>query len=100
MASTDFFILILILIVIGFWWSGVRCKQMLDRWASDNGYTLLESHYVFFSFSLFYLMSARGQMVYRVTVLDGRGHELTGMARCGSWLWGVWQDKVTVKWDS
>jgi hypothetical protein len=43
--------------------------------------------------------SARGQVVYTVTVLDGMGRERKGWVKVGSWLLGTFSSQAEVRWD-
>src|SRR5215831_5806628 len=78
-------LLVTMIIVVGgylYWklnaWQFIRARQLIAHWAMDNRYDLIRAEYVFFSLSLFYLMTWRGQHVYRITVIDDNGNQKTG----------------------
>jgi hypothetical protein len=75
-----------------------RARDLLEGWAEENGYEILESEHRFFRKGP-YIWSGRGQVVYRVWVRDSAGVERLGWVRCGSWFAGVLSDKVESRWD-
>ena len=70
-----------------------RSKQLVAKWADENGYGLLAAQYSWFLRGP-YFWSSRGQVIYRVQVRDEMGLVRSGWVRCGSWFAGVFSDKV------
>ena len=75
-----------------------RARDMLEGWAEENGYEILESEHRLFRKGP-YIWSGRGQVVYRVWVRDREGVERLGWVRCGSWWGGDLVDKVESQCD-
>ena len=75
-----------------------RARDLLEGWAEENGYEILESEQRLFRRGP-YFWSGRGQVIYRVSVRDSAGVERLGWVRCGSWFAGVLSDKFEHKWD-
>lgn len=80
-------------------WTFRRGDAMLDRWAAENNFRLLESEYRWFAKGPFFWRSSKGQTVYRIAVEDQAGEVHRGWARCGGWFLGLWTDQVDVRWD-
>ncbi len=96
---------ILIVIIAGvgvaaFVWHISRSRSLLQRWAAENDYTILNSDYRYFSKGPFFWTSSKGQTVYHVTVRDHEGNVRNGWVRCGSWWLGLLSDKTEVRWES
>ncbi|MBX3082400.1 MAG: hypothetical protein KF716_12260 [Anaerolineae bacterium] len=94
------FILVFIFAIAAFSiWVMVRGDQILDKWATDNGYRIIKrEHWLFWQPFRFPAVRS-AQSVYHVTVLDAAGNEKQGLVFCGSWLLGVIQNTAYVKWD-
>jgi hypothetical protein len=75
-----------------------RAQTLLQGWAEENGYEVLEAEHRLFRKGP-YVWSARGQAIYRVRVRDRGGVERRGWLRCGTWWGGVFADKVESRWD-
>ena len=75
-----------------------RAQTLLQGWAEEHGYKVLEAQHRLFSKGP-YVWSSRGQAVYRVWVRDREGVERRGWVRCGTWWGGVFADKVESRWD-
>ena len=73
---------------------------MLEQWARQGGYELLNSEYRWFSKGPFFWSTGKGQAVYCVRVKDAHGAVRSGYVRCGSWLAGLSSDDVAVEWDA
>ena len=72
-----------------------RARAVVEEWAQECGFTLLEADYAC-PFSVpFRWMYFRNEAVYRVTVADQRGRRRRGFVRCGTW----WRDETEVRWD-
>jgi hypothetical protein len=86
--------------VAAFAWHISRSRSLLQRWAAENDYSILNSEYRYFSKGPFFWTSSKGQTVYYVTVRDHEGNIRTGWVRCGSWWLGLLSDKTEVRWES
>ena len=96
--------IILILLVIAaaavsLFWHFSRSRSILENWAAQNGYEILERQYRTFFKGPFFWTSSRGQMVYYVKVRDQSGQVRTGWVRCGGWFLGMFSDKADVRWE-
>ena len=80
-------------------WHFSRSRSLLDQWAADNGFRIIESSYRNLVRGPFFWTTSKSQTVYRVTVEDGRGSIRKGWVRCGTWLAGLWSRQVDVRWD-
>ena len=87
------------LVALGLWWHYTRSAALLARWAEENGFTIADCRLRNFFRGPFTWTPANGQTVYRVTVMDGSGHERSGWVRCGSFAFGMLSDTVRVRWD-
>ena len=80
-------------------WHFSRSRSLLDQWAADNGFRIIESSYRNLVRGPFFWTTSKGQTVYRVTVEDGSGRRRSGWVRCGGWFLGLLSDRVQVRWD-
>ena len=102
--QTDSFPLLLValvmaVVILAWVWHFFRARTILQEWADDNGYQLLQAEYRWFRKGPFFWTSSRGQVVYYVTVLDQQGRERKGWVRSGSWWLGLFSNKVEARWD-
>jgi len=81
-------------------WTFSRARNLLNRWASDNGYQIMESEFCWFRRGPFFWTSSKGQMIYHVVVRTSDGHSRRGWVRCGGFVWGLLQDKVEERWET
>lgn len=100
MDSNAFIILplILLLVIASFAWHYGRSNSLLERWAEENSFTILNSEYRYFFRGPYFWTTTKGQTVYYVTVLDKSGHTRSGWVRCGGWWLGLMSDHVEVRW--
>jgi len=76
-----------------------RSQQLLQKWAAENGYQVLQAQLrPFFSKGPFF-WSSKSQVVYRIVVQDEQGYERSGWLQLGSYLIGVLSDRANVRWD-
>ena len=94
------FILILLFAALAHWYNLTRSRAMMRRWASENGYEILESQYRVFRRGPFFWSSSKAQTVFYVKTRDRLGYMRSGWVRCGSWWWGLWSNQVEVRWDN
>lgn len=94
------YVLLIIAVVAGsLYWRWRRSQQMVKEWASQNGYSLLDADYALFFKGPFSLTTGKGQVVYRVVVLDRAGRTRRGWVRCGSWILGLLGDEIEAIMD-
>jgi lipopolysaccharide export LptBFGC system permease protein LptF len=89
--------------LFGWWvfrWQYNRADVLLDQWAHENNYTVIDK--------LDANPSGTGpkdrwaknkQIMYRVTVKDSDGNTKSGVVKLGSEHSGTISDQVTVEWD-
>lgn len=80
-------------------WVGIifvshRSRQILERWAANNGYQILS-----FKAQPWWLSRRFYYRIYYVVVQTSKGQKKRGWVRCGSLLWGTLVDKIDVSWD-
>ncbi|HST05175.1 MAG TPA: hypothetical protein VLQ48_10605 [Chloroflexia bacterium] len=76
-----------------------HAAHLLDQWASDNQYRIIESDRRYLRKGPFTWISSQNQIIYRVTVQGPSGNIRHGWVRCGSYLLGAWQNTVDVRWE-
>lgn len=94
-------VVVVIVLVIGglsMMWHFSRGRTVLERWAAENGYEILQSRYRHLLKGPFFVRSGKGHAVYHVTIRDRGGAVRTAYVRCGSWLGGLLSDHVVVEW--
>ena len=97
--SSLLFVALLVLVSFGLRWQYTRSETLLERWAEENGFTIVDRRLRHLFRGPFTWTTAEGQTVYRVTVVDSSGRERSGWVRCGSFAFGLLSDKVCVRWD-
>jgi hypothetical protein len=90
---------VLIAMIFGLRWHFARSAAILQKWADENGYEILEKSYRHFFRGPFFFRTTKDQAVYRVAVRDKAGHVGTGWVACGSWWWGLWSNQAKARWD-
>jgi hypothetical protein len=80
-------------------WHYRRSAAILQKWADDNGYQIVEKELRHFFKGPFFFTASKHQTVYRVTVCDEAGQERSGWVVCGGWWLGMWTDHAKVRWD-
>ena len=81
-------------------WVFSRARNMLEAWARENGYNILSSEMRLLRRGPFFWTTSKNQVVYYVTVQTPDGHNTSGFVRCGGFWWGVFTDKVEVRWEN
>jgi hypothetical protein len=76
-----------------------HAARLLDQWAADNNYRIIESDRRYLRKGPFTWTSSQSQIIYRVTVQDPIGNIRHGWVRCGSYLLGAWQNAMDVRWE-
>ena len=80
-------------------WTFSRSRELLDRWAEDNGYQILSSEFRWLRRGPFFWTSSKGQMTYYVVIRTADGRTRNGWVRCGGFFWGLLRDKVEERWE-
>jgi hypothetical protein len=94
------FAAILIALIIPFWaWHWRRSREMVDRWAAANDFTISAIERRFFRAGPFFWRRGRGHEVFYVVVHDSRGKQRAAYVRTGGWFLGQFSEQVTVRWD-
>src|SRR5262245_59190883 len=88
-----------LLIFFGFFWYFARSAAILQNWADEHGYEILQKSHRIFLRGPFFFRTTRHQTVYRVTVQDKSGDVRTGWVACGSWWFGLCSKEAKVIWD-
>ena len=73
--------------------------MLLNHWAHECGYRIIESHYATLFRGPFFWSSSRNQTVYRVIIKEAGGLQCRGWVRYGSWAFGLLSDQAEVRWD-
>jgi len=87
------------LILLSISWRMRRSVELIEQWAVDNGFELVDARPRNFLRGPFFLRSTEGQSVYYLTIRDRSGITRSGWARCGGWWLGLISDSVKVRWD-
>jgi len=93
------FLVIAALVVASLAWHFSRSRSVLEQWADENGFEIINSEYRNFSRGPFFWTTSKGQTVYFVTIRDSGGHVRSGWVRCGGWFLGLMTDKAEVRWE-
>ena len=80
-------------------WHYTRAASILERWAAQNGYRIIEREIRPIRRGPYFFTTGRSQAVYRVTVEDREGGIRRGYVRCGGWFLGMFSDHADVRWD-
>jgi hypothetical protein len=78
-------------------WHWFRSRFLLKQWARANGFELVQMSIPWFKFSPFW--TSNRQETYQIRVLDHRGRERRGWAKCGGYFLGFLINKIEVVWD-
>jgi len=76
-----------------------RSQQLLQKWATENGYQLVQAQARPFPIRSPFSWSSKNQRVYQVVVQDEQGNERGGWLRLGGYSSGLLSDQVEVRWD-
>jgi hypothetical protein len=90
---------VVVVIALSMAWTAGRSREILDRWAAANGYTILEAERRYLRRGPFFLRSGEGHQVFHVALRDAGGRTRGGYVRIGGWWLGLLADKVVVEWD-
>jgi hypothetical protein len=82
-----------------FFWSRARGYDIVDGWSAQNGYRLQRAELRWFDRGPFFWTTSRGQLVYRVRIIDRDGRTRDGWVKCGGAVLGLASRRVAVRWD-
>lgn len=91
-------VIVVVVAVMTSEWRGRRSADLIDGWASENKFTIVEKAPRGFMQGP-RLWAGKNQTVYRITVKDRQGRRRSGWIRCGGFWTGLNSDKVAVIWD-
>jgi hypothetical protein len=92
-------VVIVAMMVVAMWvWHFARSRSLLEQWAGAGGYRILASERRFFRRGPFFFTTAKGQEVFYVTVEDESARVRRAYVRVGGFFWGMFSDKVSVRW--
>ena len=80
-----FFVILAVLMTA---WHFSRAREILTRWAEENGYEIVSLERCWFWKGPFFFWSSKSQEVHYVTVRTQDGQLRRGWVRCGGWFWG------------
>ncbi len=82
------------------WLFQVRAKSIVQKWAAEHGYDVLQFESPFHTGTFSFWTTSRGQVVYSVTVRDDAGYERKAWVRCGSYIGSVlFSNEIEVRWQ-
>ncbi len=93
-----FFFFLFLIVIASFWWQSDRSHTVIEQWAEQHGYRLVECNNSPFK-GPFFWTSSKGQTVYHVVVEDKTGRTRSGWVKCGSYWWGLMSDQAEVRWE-
>jgi len=92
-------ILAISVVIAWSWLFQARARSIVQKWASEHGYVVLEFESPFHTGAFRWWTTSRGQVVYCITIRDGAGSERKAWVRCGSYGSGVlFNDQIEVRW--
>ena len=91
-------LIVIVIAVITVSQRGRRSADIIEGWASENKFTVLEQAPRGVMQGPL-LWAGKNQTVYRITVKDRQGRRRSGWVRCGGFWTGLNSDKVAVIWD-
>jgi len=80
-------------------WSWSQGRRILEQWAQTKGYRIVSSEVRWLRRGPFFWTTSKGQMVYYVVVDTPDGQTRRGYVRCGSFFWGLLNDKAEERWE-
>ena len=79
-------------------WRLRRGREIVEDWARREGYDLVSVERCWIWRGPFFLRSGDQHAVYQVHVRDAEGGSRQAYVRCGSWVFGMMSDQVSVEW--
>ncbi len=90
---------VLAFVILWFYWYVERANRLLAEWAAKNHFIILNKQHRFLRRGPYLLRASDDQAVFRVEVQDPRGIVRTAWIRIGSFWTGLFNKKVSVRWD-
>jgi hypothetical protein len=90
---------IVFFVVITILWRTRRATGMVESWAQEEGLELLDYQRRSLFRGPFFFRTSENQEVYYVTVRDPQGRTRHAYLRCGSWIGGLWSNRITAEWE-
>ena len=97
--STLLFLVAIFALVKYLLWQEQRSRELLDGWAARCGYAIMQRQRLLWPPRAYMFRSSRGQTLYRLLVRVPDGSLRPATARCGSYMLGLWQDQLDVRWE-
>jgi hypothetical protein len=88
---------VLILTVLA--WQFIGTDYLLQKWAKQNSYRLVDSSICWVDKGPFFGTTGRDQLVYYVIVQGPDGKRQSAWVRCGGFLPGLLTNRVEVEWN-
>ena len=89
-----------IMVAIGsFVWSNRRAASMIDTWAHQHGFHILQREQRWFRKGPYFWKSSKNQQVWYLTLIDPQGMQRRAWVRCGGHFWGMFKDAIDVEWE-
>ncbi len=80
-------------------WQFNKADRLLENWAGENEYRIVEKRNANFGDGPAGTRQASSQVKYRIVVVDENNQRKSGLAIVGSVNLGTLSDEVTVAWD-
>ncbi len=92
-------LIVFFIVIVALLWTFTRARRILESWAAENGYHIISSELRWLRRGPFFWTTSKNQVVYHVTVRIPEGTVKNGWVRCGSWWWGVFQNRAEARWE-
>ncbi len=93
------FMVVIVVTIFCLHWQFRKSERLIRQWAATRHYQLLGMNHQWFWYGPFWWRTAKGQMVYHVTLRDSAGQIRKAWIRCGSFLLGLLSDDIAVEWE-
>jgi hypothetical protein len=90
---------VFIVIIAAITFDYYRSNSILQRWADQNGYRIVQRERRAFFRGPFFWTTGHNRVVFYVTVEDAHGQQRNAWVRCGGWFLGLLSNNVDVRWD-
>jgi len=80
-------------------WQFNKADRLLENWARENNYRILEKQNANFGDGPAGTRQSSSQVKYRIVVLDGGNRRKSGLVTIGSKNLGTLSDEIAVGWD-
>ncbi len=98
--SLTVIVVLVVVLAVPFWaWHLRRSRELLERWAATNGYTIDAIERRYLRAGPFFWRRGRGHEVFHVLVRTADGVQRGAYLRTGGWFLGQFSEQVVVRWD-